>query len=371
MSSDDIRPNGVPLCPNLHRTFDRHLFRIDAAYCGRLAEDFGEPGGDYGVRRFERQTLRLPQRTEWWRGGTSEIRLVKSSCEVARFTFIYGMRFLRLFLPVRRTLVALLALTSCQPQTDKTTASAATSGLGQWAGVAGHRLWAQAYPSARLGPHPTLLLVLHGDAPFNKPAYQYIFARQAAQANANVVAVALLRPGYSDPAGHQSDGTRGQTTGDNYTPAVIDAIAAALDTLKARYHAERVVVAGHSGGAAITAALLGRYPGRADAALLVSCPCNVATWRAHMKRHTGGGAIWDQPVASVSPEQVVARIPATTRVALLVGTADSIAPKGLTEAYYRRLQAQGIPATLHELPGLDHEIFLSKAVQQELKGLLH
>ena len=269
-------------------------------------------------------------------------------------------------------LLALLTLSGCQsqPQTDKTSAAAKASDPGQWVGAAGHRLWTQVYPSPQLSAHPTLLLVLHGDAPFNKPDYQYTVARQVAQANPNVVAVALLRPGYTDPAGHQSDGERGETTGDNYPPAVIDAIAAALTTLKARYHAGRVVVAGHSGGAAITADLLGRHPGLADAALLASCPCNVATWRAHMKRHTGGGAIWDQPVASVSPEQVVARIPASTRVALLVGTADSIAPQALTQEYYRRLQQQGIPATLHELPGLGHEIFLGKAVQQEIKGLL-
>ncbi|MDO7849313.1 alpha/beta hydrolase [Hymenobacter sp. M29] len=281
------------------------------------------------------------------------------------------MRNHRSLLTASASLLASLALTSCQPQTDQTRAASEASGPGQWLGATGHQLWAQVYPSAKRSAHPTLLLVLHGDAPFNKPEYQYTVARQAAQANADVVAVALLRPGYTDPAGHQSDGERGETTGDNYTPAVIDAIAAALDTLRARYHAGRVVVAGHSGGAAITADLLGRHPGRVDAALLAACPCNVAAWRTHMKRHTGGGAIWDQPVASVSPEQVVARIPATTRVALLVGTADSIAPKGLTEDYYRRLQRQGIPATLHELPGLGHEIFLGKAVQQELKGLLH
>ncbi|WP_310391148.1 hypothetical protein [Hymenobacter sp.] len=55
------------MCPNLHRAFDRHLFWIDADYCVRVAEGFGEPSGvDYGVRRFEGQELRLPERREWW-----------------------------------------------------------------------------------------------------------------------------------------------------------------------------------------------------------------------------------------------------------------------------------------------------------------
>ena len=35
----------------------------------RLAHDFGElSGGDYSVRRFEGQALRLPHRPEWWPG---------------------------------------------------------------------------------------------------------------------------------------------------------------------------------------------------------------------------------------------------------------------------------------------------------------
>ena len=225
------------------------------------------------------------------------------------------------------------------------------------------------YPSPQLSAHPTLLLVLHGDAPFNPPGYQYALARQVAQANSDVVAVGLLRPGYTDPTGHRSAGERGEATGDNYTPAVIDAIAAALTTLKARYHAGQVVVAGYSGGAAITASLLGRHPGLANAALLASCPCNVPAWRAHMKQRVGG-AVWELPSASISPEQVLSRIPASTRVALLVGTADSIAPPALTREYYQRLRQRGIPATLRELPALGHEIFLDKAVQQEIKGLL-
>jgi pimeloyl-ACP methyl ester carboxylesterase len=279
---------------------------------------------------------------------------------------LYAMRN-HLSLPAG--LVALLALATCQSQPDRTTPAAESPGAGEWVGTGPQHLWAQVYPSAQLSAHPALLVVLHGDAPFNKPDYQYALARQVAQATPNVVVVALLRPGYTDPAGHQSAGERGEATGDNYTPAVLDALAGALATLRARYHAGRVVLAGHSGGAALAADLLGRRPGLADAALLASCPCNVATWRAHMKRRQGG-AIWDQAVASVSPEQVVARIPGRTRVTLLVGTADSIAPPALTLEYYRRLQQLGIPVKLHELPGLGHEVFLGKAVKEEIKALL-
>jgi putative restriction endonuclease len=67
VSHDDTIGNGLALCPNLHRAFDRHLFWIDGDYRVRVAEGFGELGGhDYGVQRFNGQQLRLPKVRTWW-----------------------------------------------------------------------------------------------------------------------------------------------------------------------------------------------------------------------------------------------------------------------------------------------------------------
>ncbi|WP_151087412.1 HNH endonuclease [Hymenobacter baengnokdamensis] len=67
VSHDDSIGNGLALCPNLHRAFDRHLFWIDGDYRVRVAEGFGELGGhDYGVQRFNGQQLRLPKVRAWW-----------------------------------------------------------------------------------------------------------------------------------------------------------------------------------------------------------------------------------------------------------------------------------------------------------------
>ena len=64
---DNTIGNGLALCPNLHRAFDRHLFWIDPDYRVRVAEGFGELGGhDYGVQRFNGQPLRLPKVRAWW-----------------------------------------------------------------------------------------------------------------------------------------------------------------------------------------------------------------------------------------------------------------------------------------------------------------
>jgi len=64
---DDSIGNGLALCPNLHRAFDRHLFWLDEDYRVRVAEGFGELGGhDYGVQRFNGKQLRLPKVRAWW-----------------------------------------------------------------------------------------------------------------------------------------------------------------------------------------------------------------------------------------------------------------------------------------------------------------
>ena len=79
---------------------------------------------------------------------------------------------------------------------------------------AGDALYARSFGAA----HPaTLLVVLHGDAPTEKPGYQYAFSEDLAAHIPNSRVVALLRPGYEDPQGNRSPGERGLTTGDNYT----------------------------------------------------------------------------------------------------------------------------------------------------------
>jgi hypothetical protein len=104
------------------------------------------------------------------------------------------------------------------------------------------------FRGAQIGTAPVLVVVLHGDAPFNRPRYQNTFAARVAATHGDVVAVGLLRPGYTDPQGNTSDGERGLATGDNWNAKNTDAIADAIGELKRRSHARQGVVAGHSGG---------------------------------------------------------------------------------------------------------------------------
>jgi poly(3-hydroxybutyrate) depolymerase len=111
-----------------------------------------------------------------------------------------------------------------------------SQGRTEWLGTTGHRTKARIYTNSQLTAHPTLVIVLHGDAPFNKPSYQYTVASRTAAAIPNTIVAALLRPGYTDPDNDTSDGIRGHTTGDNYTPEALDQLAAAIKTLTSEIH---------------------------------------------------------------------------------------------------------------------------------------
>ena len=215
--------------------------------------------------------------------------------------------------------------------------------------------------------HRVLVVVLHGDLP--SPSYHYEFSRQAALMINNVVIAALLRPGYTDGAGDRSDGEMGLTTGDNYTPDVVDTLAEIVRQLKQKFHPARTVLAGHSGGAAISADLLGRWPALANAALLVSCPCDVPVWRKHMLE-LQKNPIWLAPVKSLSPMDLLDKIPHSVRVRMLVGGDDPVAPPQLSRRYADALRRQGDDVSLTIVPGLKHNMLLEPPVFDALKALV-
>ena len=234
-------------------------------------------------------------------------------------------------------------------------------------------LYVQSYRSTSLSAHPRLVVVLHGDAPFQPPDYQYTLARLIAQENTNVVALGMLRPGYADPEGHRSPGDRGEGTGDNYTPEVVRAVAATIRHFREAESASRVLIVAHSGGAAIAGDLLGLVPDLVDDAVLVSCPCDVPRFRAHMKELRADSewkALWSAPVRSLSPADLVGTIAPRTRVVLITGAEDDVAPPALARAYAKRLQARHIAVRVVLLPGQGHEVFLEKDVRTAVSQLL-
>jgi len=194
----------------------------------------------------------------------------------------------------------------------------------------------------------TLYVLLHGNHTSGSPAVsQYPLAESlVAQGPAAMLAVALIRPGYNNADGNYSSGNAAGR-GDNFTAENIDIVADAIARLKSFHRARRLVLVGHSGGAAMAGVILGRHAGLADAGLLVACPCDVPAWRAMQRRA-------DFPWRSESAIRYVDRIPVTARVSIVVGAKDDITPSVLSVEYAVALRARGIATELSILPGIYH-----------------
>jgi pimeloyl-ACP methyl ester carboxylesterase len=84
-----------------------------------------------------------------------------------------------------------------------------------------------------------------------------------------------------------------------------------------------VVVAGHSGGAAIAANILGRHPALIDAALLVSCPCDVEKWRQHMFQLTGQ-SVFQGMIDTLLPIEQITGMSDQAHVIMMVDSQDTV-----------------------------------------------
>jgi predicted esterase len=147
---------------------------------------------------------------------------------------------------------------------------------------------------------------------------------------------------------------------------VVNAVATVLSELKDRYHPRRVILVGHSGGAAIIGNLLGQQGTAVDGALLVSCPCDVTEWRKHMQS-VKGRAIRERPVRSLSPLALVDSVPASAKIWLLVGSDDQITPSALTLAYAEVPRNRNVAVNVTVASGLGHNILLEPIAMERLK----
>lgn len=192
-------------------------------------------------------------------------------------------------------------------------------------------------------PGPTLVVFLHGNVSTGGAAdYAYRWAQ--AILTDGMVAAVILRPGYFDSAGNRSSGGD-FGRGDNFTSENIDAVATAVKALKAHHKAAKVILVGHSGGAATAGVILGRHPGLADGAVLVGCPCNVPEWR--MARSGG-------PWKSLSPHSYADGVPPPARVIAVTGSRDNVTYPNLAEDYIKSLARRGLKARYAQAEGANH-----------------
>lgn len=233
-------------------------------------------------------------------------------------------------------------------------------------GAAGEQVQASVYTSASLSASPALVIVLHGDAPLLRPAYHYEVAARAARTLPNIVGVGLLRPGYIDPMGRRSDPAGTARLGDNYTAQVSDHVAAAVRELQRRYHPSKTILVGHSGGGAVVANVLEAYPDIAQGALIASCPCDLAAWRAKMGRMGRKNSHQH----SLSPLEGVERLPFSTHIAIMVGAKDTIVGVENSRTFYRDALNSGAWVTLEVVPGAGHMMMNDPAVVRAIRDLI-
>jgi predicted esterase len=216
------------------------------------------------------------------------------------------------------------------------------------------------YKSADVTENPILIVALHGDSPFNNPGYQYRFAKLVANKNSNVISVGMLRPGYTDSLGRTSDGVKGDAIGDNYDKKRVNQIAKAIIKLKKMYSPSKVILAGHSGGAAITANLISLFPLLIDHAFIVSCPCDVNAWREDMFSLTKK-PIFKGNIEALSPIDLVEHLSKKTIISIFVGKDDKVARPILSERYKTAATKEGLNVSLEVIDG-QHNIFLGSDI---------
>lgn len=195
-------------------------------------------------------------------------------------------------------------------------------------------------------PAETLVIALHGDLSRGGAA-DYIFQVASRAVEFGAIGVAMIRPGYTGD-GRKSSGvaTRNQNRSDMYRGAEIDSMAAAVAALKKHHAASRVVLVGHSGGAAIAGVMLGRSAPLVDAVLLVSCPCDVPRWRTERGRKPFENA--------ESPIRYLSAVPKTAMIFALTGDNDRNTFPRLGRDYVAAAKALGLSAEFVAVPDAGH-----------------
>jgi pimeloyl-ACP methyl ester carboxylesterase len=164
----------------------------------------------------------------------------------------------------------------------------------------------------------------------------------------------LVRPGYRTPAGDSSGWANPRD--DDYTARNVARVAGALAALREELRPRRIVLVGHSGGAAMSALVLARHPGVADGALLLGCPCDVPPWRMHRSAQR------NQPyrpwAESLNPLAVLPGIPAGTPVLAATGARDDNTLPIFARRWSLAATQHGALARFEEVEDHDHQDIL-------------
>ena len=207
-----------------------------------------------------------------------------------------------------------------------------------------------------------LVIFIHGDQSDMKAVTSMPRLANNIQLPADVVKVAILRPGYFDAQGNESTGYNSGRR-DSYTSENVDEVTAAIQSLQKYYGVKNTVLVGHSGGAAYSGVMIGRTPGIANGALLLSCPCDINSWRSDHQA---------KPWGSLSPIDFYKSVPPNTKVIAITGDGDDNTRGYLAKDYVAALSERGINALFISASNAGHNDTVNvELVTEPIKSLLN
>ena len=169
-----------------------------------------------------------------------------------------------------------------------------------------------------------LVIFIHGDQVETKNIYFDTFASEFVQPD--ILLISITRPGWTNIKDHKSEGKLNISNGDNYIPKEdVDPIYRVIKKLKKKFKTLETLVVGHSGGAAITGILYGRFTKLVDSAILISCPCIVPLWRRDYYNNIikKTNKLFCMPkFKSHSPHQYVKKISSNLKIHIFAGNQD-------------------------------------------------
>lgn len=196
----------------------------------------------------------------------------------------------------------------------------------------------QPAPPGKLDAKSPLMVVLHGDNGGSMVASSYPALAARLSEEFSSPAIFMLRPGYRGDNG-KSDGEAG-IYDDDYTKKNVEGLSFALAHLRSLHPERKLVLVGHSGGAAMAALVHSHFPQLVDAAVLAGCPCDVQPWRQWRQSSAGkrDGA-WPN---SLSPSDFAKRVPANAVTVAVTGDKDTNTLPKFAQEYIAALQANGV-----------------------------
>ncbi len=189
-----------------------------------------------------------------------------------------------------------------------------------------------------------------------------------------VVLISITRPGWVNNKNNKSDGKKNISNGDNYIPNIdVDPIYRAIKKIKNKFNSKEIIIVGHSGGAAITGILFGRFKNIVNEAILISCPCIVPLWRKSYAAQLflkNKKRICMPKYKSKSPHEYVKKIDSKIKINIFVGEDDKNTLPLFSHQYHFLLKNFGKNSHLKIFSGDHTSVLKNRKMIEEIRLII-